>query len=94
MGSPREAARSGWAWRESDDAHAHYAIAKHLLFRAYRPTPSQPRVAWLCMWLVIDKNNTDTQIDSGTDTEHVETFMPNFVSLLCRLVDRCFWDRV
>jgi hypothetical protein len=28
---------------------------------------------------VTDKDNSDTEIDSGTDTEDVESFMPNFV---------------
>jgi hypothetical protein len=29
MGTPLEIAKSGWAGLECDDAHAHYAIAKH-----------------------------------------------------------------
>jgi hypothetical protein len=34
-GAPREFARSGWAGREGDYAHAHYATAKHFLFHTY-----------------------------------------------------------
>jgi hypothetical protein len=34
---------------------------------------------------VIDKASSDTEAESGgTDTEDVEAFMSNFVSLLCR----------
>jgi hypothetical protein len=29
MRAPRDVARSGWMGRESEDAHAHYSIAKH-----------------------------------------------------------------
>jgi hypothetical protein len=38
------------------------------------PLPSHPRVVRFF----------DTETDSGTDTEDVESFMPNFVSLFCR----------
>jgi hypothetical protein len=34
------------------------------------------------MQLVIDKDSSDTETDSVTDTEDVESFMPNLVSLL------------
>jgi hypothetical protein len=86
MSEPREVARRGWAWRKSDDAHAHehYAVAKHCVFHIYRPTSSYQRVVCSCMWLVTDKDSSGTQTDSGTDTEDVESCVPNFVSLLCR----------
>jgi hypothetical protein len=41
--------------RESDDAHAHFSVAKHFLFHIYKPTGSHPRVVCLCIQLVIDK---------------------------------------
>jgi hypothetical protein len=70
--------------RERDDAHAHYVIAKHFQFHIYRPTSSHPRVVWFFTELAIVKGSSDTETDSGTDTEDVESFMPNFVSLFCR----------
>jgi hypothetical protein len=45
----------------------------------YRPTSSHPIVVCLCMSLVTDKDSSDTEADSATDTEDVETFMPNFL---------------
>jgi hypothetical protein len=32
---------------------------------------------------VTDEESSDVEIDSGTDTEDVESFMPNLFSLLC-----------
>jgi hypothetical protein len=91
MGAPREVSICGWAVPKSDDAHAHYATAKHFLFHIYRPTSRHQRVVCLCMWLVIDKDDSDTEVDSGTDTEGVESFVPNSVSLLCRKVNWFFY---
>jgi hypothetical protein len=60
----------------SDDAHAHYAVAKHCCCFAYTDPLEVTRV--LCV------DDSDTEHDSGTDTKDVESFMPNFFSLLCR----------
>jgi hypothetical protein len=85
VGAPREVARSGWAGWESDAEHAHYAIAKdYSCFTYTDPLQVTSRAVCSCMELVIEKDSSDTEIDSGTDTEDVESFMSNFVSLLCR----------
>jgi hypothetical protein len=31
---------------------------------------------------VTDKDSSDTKINSGTDTEDLESFMPNFITLI------------
>jgi hypothetical protein len=49
-------------------------------FACIDPTSSQTRVVCLCT----DTDSTDTDIDSSTDEEDVESFITNFVSLLCR----------
>jgi hypothetical protein len=93
MGAPREVARSGQTGR---DGKVTMRMRTTLLintscFTHTDPLPSHPRVACLCMQLRIvkgcsDKDCGETENDSGTDTEAVESFLPNFVSLLCRYV--------
>jgi hypothetical protein len=48
MGTPREVARSGWVERESDDAHAHYATAKHYSCSTYTDSLQVTHVLCVC----------------------------------------------
>jgi hypothetical protein len=49
MGEPRDVARSGWAGRERDDAHAHNTIAKH----TYKD-PLQVTQVCVCVYVTSD----------------------------------------
>jgi hypothetical protein len=73
MSAPLEVARRGWAWRKSDDAHAH----EHACFTYTDPLQ-------VTNVLCVHACDTGTETDRGTDTEDVESCVPNFVSLLCR----------
>jgi hypothetical protein len=52
-------------------------------------THLKPPTCCVFVHVTSDKYSTDidSEIDNGTDTEYVESFMLNFVSLLCRYVD-------
>lgn len=53
------------------------------------PTSSQPRVVCFSTKLVNVKGSADSDSDTGTDTEDMESFMSNLVSLWYRsLVQR------
>jgi hypothetical protein len=52
MGAPREVARSGLATRESDDAHAHYAIAKHYYFFTHTDLYQITHVFFVCAYKI------------------------------------------
>jgi hypothetical protein len=43
-----------------------------------RTTSSHPSIVCSCLCLVTDKDSSDTEIDNGTDTKDVKSFMPNF----------------
>jgi hypothetical protein len=49
MGAPREVTRSGWAGRESDDAHAHYAIPKNYSCLTYTNSLQVTHVLCVCV---------------------------------------------
>jgi hypothetical protein len=70
-GASREVTRCGWAGREIDDAHAHFAVTKHFLFHIHRPISRDPRFVFLRMSLVTDKDSK-TEINSNTDTDDVD----------------------
>jgi hypothetical protein len=48
MGAPLEVARSGWPGRESDNAHAHYATAKHYSCFTYTDPLQVTHVLCVC----------------------------------------------
>jgi hypothetical protein len=77
-----------WWWRYV------YAFAKRYSCFTDTDTLQVTHVLCLCMSQVVDTDSSGTESDSGADTEDVEWFIPNFVSLLYRYLNWCFWDRV
>jgi hypothetical protein len=78
MGAPRAVDTC-----EGENAHAHYATAKHYYCLTYTVPLQVTHALCLCRQPVSDEDSSNAGANSGTDTEDVESFMPNFVSVLC-----------
>jgi hypothetical protein len=66
-----------WAGWEGDDARTHCAVGKQYSCLTYSNDLREVR---LCIKLLSDKDFSDNNRDSGTDTETVQSFVSYLIS--------------